>query len=472
MKKMNLDIAMFRQKGHELIDLLADYYENVETVDFPVTIQESPQDLLAFWENDFQKEHQNDWTSHFENILKRSTQTNHPHFIGHQVGTPMPIQVLTNALLTTLNGSLAIYEMGGSGLAMEKIVADYFIEKFDWQSNNANGIFVSGGSLGNLTVLLAARQAKAGYDVWTAGNARDLAVMVSEEAHYCVSRAVQAMGLGEEGVIKIPTGDDLKILPEQLEILYQQTIQAGKTVIAVVGNACSTSTGTYDPLDVMADFCEKYDLWFHLDGAHGAPAILSEKYKYLLNGADRADSLVMDFHKMMLTPALTTLVLFKNGQTSHEAFSQKAEYLLAQIQDWHQGASRTIECTRTMKSLRAYTLLKYYGGDFIGNYITQTFDLGKYLAEKVKAHSKMELAVEPDGNIVCFRYLPESKVNIHEFNFQLRKKVIEACHFYIVQTVVKGKAFLRTTIINPLTKEKHIDAMLEEITRLAVEMDK
>ncbi|MGB0985285.1 MAG: pyridoxal phosphate-dependent decarboxylase family protein, partial [Saprospiraceae bacterium] len=454
---MKPDFLNFQQKGHELIDLLSDYYKNIEKSDFPVTVERTPAEMLEHWQADFQKT-PNDVTEYFEDILKNSIQVNHPNFIGHQVAAPLPIHTLVNALLTSLNNSIAIYEMGAAGLAMEKIVADYFIKQFEF-GKSANGIFVSGGSIGNLTALLAARQAKAGYDAWTEGNLGDLAVMVSEEAHYCVSRATQSMGFGADGVIKIPTDSQLKIIPEQLDILYQKAKQAGKKVIAVVGNGCSTSTGTYDNLEVMADFCEANNLWFHVDGAHGAPAILSKKYKSLLKGAERADSIVMDFHKMLLTPALTTIVLFKNGQTSAEAFSQKADYLLEQTQEWYQGANRTLECTRPMMSVRAYTLLKYYGGDYLENYITRMYDLGQYFAQKIIAHPQFELATLPDCNIVCFRFLPKSDKEINQLNYAIRKTLQEEGEFYMVQTVVKGRAFLRITIINQHTTEVHLDRL-------------
>jgi L-2,4-diaminobutyrate decarboxylase len=467
--KMKNDFLAFQEKGHELIDLLNDYYKNVEKTDFPVSVQRTSSEMLAHWQADF-KNKPNDLTDYFRDILKNSVQVNHPNFIGHQVAAPLPIHVLTNALLTSLNNSIAVYEMGAVGLAMEKIVSDYFIEQFQF-GEEANGIFVSGGSIGNLTALLAARQAKAGYDAWTEGNQGNLAVMVSEEAHYCVSRATQSMGFGADGVIKIPTDAQLKIIPEQLDILYQKATQAGKKVIAVVGNGCSTSTGTYDNLEVMADFCEANDLWFHVDGAHGAPAILSKKYKSLLKGAERADSIVMDFHKMLLTPALTTLVLFKNGRTSAESFSQKADYLLEQTQEWHQGANRTLECTRPMMSVRAYTLLKYYGGDYLADYVTRMYDLGQYFAKKIENHPRFELATAPDGNIICFRFIPKLNQEINQFNYTIRKTLLEEGAFYIVQTVVKGRAFLRITVINKETTEVHLDKLLEAVERVALELE-
>lgn len=454
----------FKALGRQLIDHLAQHYDALaQGQPMPIMPRTTPAEQLAFWQSHWEDDGAT-LPAFFEALTARATQVNHPHFIGHQVGAPHPVQVLTDALLSALNNSIAVFEMGSSGLALEKICVDILLQYFPL-GERANGIFVSGGSIGNLTALLAARQAKAGYDAWTEGNGGDLAVMVSEEAHYCVARAVQSMGLGAAGILKIPTDNELRIRPETLEETYQNAVAAGKRVIAVVGNACTTSTGTYDPLDALADFCERHGLWFHVDGAHGAPVAFTEKYRHLVRGIERADSIVMDFHKMMLTPALTTVVLFKDGQYSHDAFSQKADYLLTVDREWHQGANRTLECTRPMMSVRGYVALKYVGLAFLNDYITQMYDLGQYLAQRIEAMPGWELALPPDGNIVCFRYCDCAAPD--RFNLQLRQQLLERGDFYIVQTVVRGRLYLRTTVINPHTEAHHIDALLAALDHSA-----
>lgn len=486
----SMNLTTFNQQGHALIDALTQYFnhsffsENADIsetfeANSPIAVAESPQEMLEYWQRDFESVKDqpasfDEIIPHFKDLMQKSIQTQSPRFIGHQVTNPLPINVLTDAVLAALNGSIAIYEMGAAGLALEKLVADYFIEKFGWDED-ANAIFVSGGSLGNLTALLAARQAKAGYDAWTQGNSNNLAVMVSDEAHYCVSRAVQMMGFGSHGVIKIPTDDRLKIIPEQLETVYQNAMANGKTVIAVVGNACSTSTGTYDDLSAIADFCQQHDLWFHIDGAHGAPVVLSEQYKHLMKGAEQADSIVLDFHKMLLTPALTTLTLFRDGTANAQTFAQKADYLLTASSDWHQGANRTIECTRPMMSVRAYTVLKFYGAKFLGDYVTRMYDLGQHFATMIEERPHFELAVPPDGNIICFRYVTnelqeqqqQDEHAINRFNLALRQKLLQDGQFYIVQTIVNGQAYLRTTIINRFTTQEHLQQLLDRLEKLA-----
>ena len=145
--------------------------------------------------------------------------------------------------------------------------------------------------------------------------------MVSEEAHYSVARAARIMGWGEKGIVKIPVNSHLRTDTSALIQTLAKARQDGLRVIALVGNACTTSTGTYDPLDEMADFAQKEGLWFHVDGAHGGAAAFSEKYRHLVKGIEQVGSVVIDFPKMMLAPALTAAVS-SNGGHSYETFAQ------------------------------------------------------------------------------------------------------------------------------------------------------
>lgn len=336
----------FRKEGHELVNLLADYLQDcMSQKEMPVLPWIDPEMQHADWKKFLDKK--NTPKEFYQKFLDQSNHLHHPNYIGHQVVPPLPIAALTDLMATFSNNGMAIYEMGPAATAIERNVIEWLLGFFGWDKN-ANGLLTSGGSLGNLTGLLAARQAVKEYDVWEAGVDGNLAVMVSAESHYSVDRSVRIMGLGDKGIIKLPVDDQHRIKVDLLPGIFDEAKSNGKIVMALVGNACSTSTGIYDHNDEMADFCAQNKIWFHIDGAHGGAAIISEKYKYLTKGIEKADSVVIDFHKMMLTPALTTAVIFKNGKTSYEAFTQKASYLLNKKGEinWFDGAGRTIECTK------------------------------------------------------------------------------------------------------------------------------
>lgn len=288
------DPETFRAQGHQLIDQLADYLKNMQNdPGIAVLPWQSPEDRLYSWQADFEKAPEPQINQFWDVVLAQSMHIHHPKYIGHQVSPPVPVSALSALVSAFLNNGMAVYEMGPVASVIERMVVKEIAQAIGY-GEHAGGFMTSGGTLSNLTALLAARQAKAGYDVWQKGTQAQLALMVSEEAHYCIDRAAKVMGWGDGGVIKVPADAHFKMRPELLERYYQQAQAEGKHVIAVVGSACSTSTGSYDPLNAIADFCEKYNLWFHADGAHGAPVVFSSKYRSLAKGIARADSITID----------------------------------------------------------------------------------------------------------------------------------------------------------------------------------
>jgi L-2,4-diaminobutyrate decarboxylase len=177
---------------------------------------------------------------------------------------------------------------------------------------------------------------------------------------------------------------------------------------------------------------------------------------------------------MLLVPALNTLVMFKNGESSFETFAQKASYLFQKSNTdlWYNSAIRTIECTKSALGIIAYTALKYYGNSYYSQYIDSRYDLARTFSEMIKSDDQFELAVEPESNIVCFRYVPEGydESAINETNAAIRDKIIKEGSFYIVQAELDGKTWIRLTIINPVTSENDLRILLERVLEIGKEL--
>jgi L-2,4-diaminobutyrate decarboxylase len=197
------------------------------------------------------------------------------------------------------------------------------------------------------------------------------------------------------------------------------------------------------------------------------------KYKYLVQGIEKADSVVIDCHKMLMTPALTTALLFKNGQTSYQTFVQKAQYFWsdAEEREWYNYSKRTFECTKLMMSIKFYALIRTYGVQALEDFVTTLYDLGKTFAKMIQSKPHFELAVEPMANILCFRWLEKEYTDekLNQLNANIRKHILEKGEFYIVQTKLKDKLYLRTTLMNPFTTEAELEKLLEEIEKIAKE---
>ena len=298
--------------------------------------------------------------------------------------------------------------------------------------------------------------------------------MISEQAHYSIGRNVRIMGLGTDSIVRVPVDSCYRMRTDLLEEIKTKAEKIGIRIISVVANSCSTATGSYDNLEAIADFCEKHGLWLHVDGAHGMGVLFSKKYRNLVKGIERADSVVIDFHKMFLVPALNTLVMFRNGERSYETFAQKASYLFQKSQKnvWYNSATRTIECTKSALGIIAYTAMKYYGSGYYRQYIDDRYDLAAAFAKVVKSSEKLQLAVEPESNIVCFRYKPENRddITLNRLNSEIRDRIIKEGSFYIVQVELYGKVWLRLTIINPVTSMEHLKALLNRILEIGEEL--
>jgi L-2,4-diaminobutyrate decarboxylase len=235
----------FRQQGHALVDLLADHLATAEAGTGPVLNYQLPEEQLAYWQADFAQPTNIDPIPLLATMLQRSIHLHHPQCMGHQVSPPLPLAALTGLMTGLLNQGMAVYEMGMTANALERIVIQWLAEQLTL-GNEAGGLLTSGGTLANLTALLTARAVRAPADVWEEGTTSRLAIMVSEEAHYCVDRAARIMGLGTEGIIRIPTNDRFQMRTDLLEMYYERARVEGLVVFAVVGSCCSTSTGSYD----------------------------------------------------------------------------------------------------------------------------------------------------------------------------------------------------------------------------------
>jgi len=466
----------FRIEGHKIIDTLADYLnDSLSGKEMPVLPWNEPEKLAEYFALDSSGGASEPLNDFIKRIIDNSIHIHHPQYIGHQVTSPLPAAILAQLCTTLLNNGAAVYEMGPVNMAMERNVINKFGSLIGF-APGFDGIFTHGGTAGNLTAMLAARQSKTNYNIWEEGIKENEkpGYMMSEQAHYSIGRNVKIMGLGDDSIIKIPSDSRFRMKVETLEELKNQAESRGIKVISVCASSCSTATGSYDDLETIADFCEKHNLWLHIDGAHGMGVLFSDKYKKLVKGAERADSIVIDFHKMLLVPALNTLVMFRNGERSFETFAQKASYLFRKSEKnvWYNSAIRTIECTKSALGIIAYTAVKYYGNDYYREYIDSRYDLTMTFAKIIKDDRSFEFATEPDSNILCFRYINSLKTDseLNLINASVREKIVKEGSFYIVQAELNGIVWLRVTIINPVTNEDHLKKLLSRITQIAEEI--
>ncbi len=441
----------FRHRAHALVDQLADYLEASSDAKDSCIPYQSPERAYSFWE-----QFSGDETAMYEAVLKQSISVHHPGYIGHQVAVPSAEGIFASWVSDVLNNGSAVYEMGMAANAIERRVSKELALVFGLP-NTSTGIFTSGGSLANLTAMLAARAAKA-----PALAGEKLCVLVSDQAHYCIDRAVRIMGWGAEGIIEVETAKDFSVSASGLDTALEIAAQRGRKPIAIVGMACTTSTGTYDDLLLLSAFAKTHNLWFHVDAAHGGVACFSESEKKKVAGIEEADTITLDAHKMMQVPALTTLLLYKDEVASYRTFSQKADYLWGEAgPEWYHSGQRTVECTKLMMGMRVLAVTMGGGMVKLGQYVEQQYRLARAFAKTLEKRDSWEIATEPMSNIVCFRRIPMASIDADDYNEEIRERLLLDGRWYVVNTRLRGIYWLRVTLMNPQTT---LESLIEMIT--------
>ena len=453
--KQAYDPERFGVQGHQVIDILQNYLENVARKD-QVYNQVEPEEEYQFWKEIWNKSSGTTYPELIRILLERSIHLHHPHYIGHQVSPAAPLAALGGLLSDFMNNGMGIYEMGGPASVIESIIVEWVSEKVGYGAQRG-GFLTSGGSLANLTALLVARTAKRPDDN------KPLGILVSAESHYSVDRSVRILDMVP---IPVPVNSKLQIDPARIEFVHQEAENRGIRVIGMVGNACTTATGTYDDLHQLADYCSSRDLWFHVDGAHGAAVIFAPKYRHLIDGLERADSVSMDFHKMLMIPALCTALVFKRPLDSYRTYIQDAQYLFENGgEEWFNVAKRSIECTKYMMGVKVFLLRQQFGDALFTDFVTRLYDRGHDFVQLIDNFPELELGHEPESNIVCFRFnaADNPDIDLDLLNQNIRKAITHEGNFYIVQTKIRGVQYLRCTIMNPFTSKEDLKVLLTDV---------
>jgi L-2,4-diaminobutyrate decarboxylase len=399
-------------------------------------------------------------------LLERTARLHHPGELAHQVAAPDVPAALADLLHGAANQPMSIYEMGAAAGAIEAAVVEWMTERVGWGAD-AGGVLTHGGSLANLTALLAARAAAA-PDVWRAGMNGGLAVLAPPSAHYSIKRSAAMLGLGERAVIAVEVDEFERILPDRLEAALERAAAQGLRPMALVAAACATSSGLHDDLEAVGRFCGEHELWFHVDAAHGASALLSPVHRRLLRGIERADSVVWDAHKMLRTSGLCAAVLLREGRRLDAAFQQKAAYL---IYDHDAGEpspdllGRQVECTKAPLGLKIFLNLAWRGEQGLGEYVGAQYDKTAGFFDLIEAREGFRCLCRPESNILCFRYGDDSALQV-----ALRERLLAEGRFHLSSTEVGRRRWLRMAVMAPATDEATINGLLDAIERVADEL--
>ncbi|UGT63654.1 pyridoxal phosphate-dependent decarboxylase family protein [Nocardia asteroides] len=405
----------------------------------------------------------------------------HPLTAAHLQPPPLTVAVVADALASATNASLDTYDSGPATLAIEQWTINA-LARLAGFTETAGGVFGPGGSYSNLLALLIARDyTAAGHGVNTrqdgvSGLHRPI-VLCSRIAHFSVHRACAALGLGEAAAIPVPVDAEHRMIPEALNALLTE-LGHSHTPVAVVATAGTTDFGSVDPLPALAEITARHGVWLHVDAAYGFGSLFSDRLAGLLTGIERADSITLDLHKVGWQPAAASVLLLADQQR-FASLSRSVAYLNPDddVEAGYGGLlGQTLQTTRRPDVLKVAATFLAYGRNGLGAMLESCHDLAGYAERRITAEPQLELVAPVTLTTVVFRYRCED-LDLDQVNAELRRRLISSGTALIGRTQVRvggsgePRTCLKLTLLNPETTERDIDALFDELLRVALEVE-
>jgi aromatic-L-amino-acid decarboxylase len=412
-------------------------------------------------------------------IMDLSRHNGHPRFFGYVASPSTPIGAYGDLIASALNANITCWRSGPAGTEVERMVVRWLGALIEYD-RDAGGLLTSGGSMANMIALLIANRRQAGantarHGLWNSGP--PMTVYASEEVHMSIPKAADILGFGRDQVRVIACDDRQRMRVDLLRDRIEADRREGLRPFCVVGSAGTVNTGVVDPLNEIANVAKEFALWFHVDGAYGAPGILNERKQPLFAGMERADSVSLDPHKWLYVPVDAGCLLFRDPAAARATFStEEADYIKTHgytdeeaFAFWDYG----VELSRRFRALKVWLTLQYYGTRRIARAIGEDIALAEYLGEVVSSADDFELLAPVELSICCFRYVGARGMDDAELN-QLNERIMEHVQkggrAYLSNATVNGRFALRACITNFRTTQADIDETVAAIREVAEEL--
>ncbi len=393
------------------------------------------------------------------------SRTQNGRFFGYVQGPGEPVAALGDLLASILNQNMTAWRSSPAGVTIERTVVRWLAEAVG--CGGFLGTLTGGGSAANLMGLTMAREAK------TPANERGLrhapagVIYASEQVHMAVPKAVAMLGIGRGNLRIVPCDASYRMIPSQLEHAIRRDQAEGTIPIAVVASAGTVNTGAIDPLREIAGIAHEHGAWMHIDGAYGALAAIAAPEKF--DGLALADSLSLDPHKWLYQPLDCGCLLYRDVGMARTTFAYTGDYAKQLSRDPVEGFAffeESIELSRRCRALKLWLSLRYHGLAAFRAAIRKDLDCAQRLAAAVASSPALELLAPVELSAVCFRHLvgkDASEEERNRFNLALLKRIVARGRVYLSNAMLHGKFCLRACIVNHLTKESDIDAIVPEV---------
>ncbi len=406
-----------------------------------------------------------------DHYLDYSVSTGNKQFF-NQLYSGFNLPAFIGEILTiATNTSMSTYEVAPVATVIEKEMIGLMNSYAGY--SEGEGIFVSGGSNGNLIAMFSARNRLypesrvSGYD-----KKLKLKAFINEHAHYSFETAANLLGIGAGNVVKVKSDENGVMILSELEKEIDQCLKNGERPFFVVATCATTLFGAYDPIEEMSEICERHNIWLHADGAFGGSLLLSKKHRHLLKGLEKTDSFVWDPHKVMNIPLICSALLVKEkGTLKHNITDINTDYLYHQLDQNEDLGEKSIQCGRRVDAVKLWFAWKYFGLEGYENRIDNLIDMAQYAEKVVNNYKSLELIAARQSFAVCFRYQPHYQADLDDFNLRLREELRKKGKSIVNFSHINGELVIRFVATNGELKHSDLDQFFENFISEAKKLE-
>ena len=462
---LTLPAERMRELGYRVVDLIVDHLERIR--EEPAVRRGTRAELEAALREPI-PEHGTDPEAVLErvtrDILPWRARVDHPRFFAFVPGPGNYVGAMADALASGFNVFAGTW-LGGSGPAMvELVTVDWFRELCGFPAA-AGGLFVSGGSMANLTALAVAREAK------LRGRLAEGVAYASDQTHSAVERALRVLGLARDQLRVLGSDGAFRLPVDELSRAIADDRAAGRVPFCVIANAGTTNTGAVDPLPALADLCAAEDLWLHVDAAYGGGALLSPRCRAELAGLERADSLALDPHKWLFQPFEIGCVLVRDAGRLADVFHVRPDYL----RDVHHAGEEVhfsdfgVQLTRGFRALKLWMSLQVFGLAAFRAAVERGLQLAELAESRLRSSGRWQVVSPARLGIVAFRWAPPGveRRQADEVTRGLAEASLSDGWAFVSSTVLRGRPALRLCTLNPRTTDEEVLGVVDRLERLA-----
>ena len=469
---IDMDTSKFRDTGYQFIDWINNYLTNLES--YPVLPKIQPGEIKQSLPSS-PPEHSEDFDKIIADlnnvIMPGVTHWNHPKFMAYFNSTSSSAGIFAELLSGAFNTNGMLWKSNPASTELEEVTLDWLrqmlgLPKEFW------GIIYDLASSSTMHAIIAARENIKGYSIREKGfgGLKDmprLRLYTSEQAHSSVDKGAILAGVGLEGIRKIPVDDRFRMIPSELEEAIAEDRNNGWLPFCVVATVGTTSTTSIDPVEQIAEITQKENIWLHVDAAHAGSAAIVPEMKFLLNGCEHADSLVVNPHKWMFMPIDISVLFTKRKEVLKRAFSLVPEYLTTDEDDEATNfMDYGIQLGRRFRALKLWFVIRYFGREGLVEIIREHLRLAQNLKIQIDSNSNFERLAPVPLSTICFRAIhPKFSDNerLNKFNKKLMDRLNNTGEVFLSHTILNGNFTIRIVISGLRTEEKHVNEVWELI---------